>query len=335
MKNGITIKENSIVPVVVTMAILSSLGGLIALSIAFVISAGAVMMSGPLGWLFLGPAVIAGFSSAITWVVIGVPLVACIGGWIISFDDVGRLGRGATAMRVDFFHDEHNIYKRVQELASELDLPTIPHVGWFPDESINAFAMGIERNNALIAFSQGAIEKLSKEQFDAVIGHELAHVANGDMRNMTYARRTQEALTFFLVFRGLKKFVRWLFLPLSELKVLHHSRQREFAADKIGAQLTSPDAMVSALQAIGMETKVKTTKSDYDNLKIASALSGSIWRTHPDLSKRIEAIENTPFMIERANGVESTEPIIKQDEVLEIIQKENNQLINGFMSFGI
>lgn len=290
-REPILIEENSIIEVMIVIMLSALIGAIITMGIAFVGAMSAVVLSGPFGWLILGPTLIASFTAAFTWVLIGVPLWAIFGGWIFATHASGHLGAGTTEMGVTLFSEEHPIHKKVQELAWPLKLPPIRHVGWFKGDDINAFAMGVDRANALVAFSQGAIDKLTKEEFDAVVAHELAHVANGDMRNMTFARGAQEALTFFLLFRKLKKFARWIFSPIAELKILSYSRQREFAADKIGARLVSPQAMIGALTAIQNDTAAKPRPSDYDNLKFASVLSGGIWRTHPPISKRIKSIE--------------------------------------------
>lgn len=346
MREPIYLEENPIAPVVITIAISACVGAAITLAIAFIGAMTAVTLSGPLGWLILGPTVIAGFTAALTWVLIGVPLWAMFGGWMFATHESGKFGIGMNNMGVTLFHEEHAIHKKVQELAWFLKLPPIQHVGWFKDDDINAFAMGVDRSNALVAFSQGAIDKLPKEEFDAVIAHELAHVANGDMRNMTFARGAQEALTFFLVFRKLKKFARWIFSPLAELNILHYSRQREFAADSIGAQLISPQAMIGALNAIESDTAAKPKPNDYDKLKFSSALSGGIWRTHPPIPKRIKTIENFaakqvkhntfPAKPKAAPPLETEVVTIEEKPLSEVIEIQTYKpwASSGLMSFG-
>ena len=287
MSSPIKIEENPIATVVLTQVISAIVGGIIAVTLGLLATTLSAVGTGPLFILFL-PAILAGAVTAYTWVIIGAPILAVIGGYMNANNSIGS---STNAMGVTFFSEEHPIYKKVQELAEPLNLPPIKHVGWFKGNDINAFAMGLQKENALLAFSQGAIDKLTKEEFDAVVAHELAHVANGDMRNMTFARGAQEALTFFLLFRKLKKFARWIFSPIAELKILSYSRQREFAADNIGAQLVSPQAMIGALSAIENDTAKRSKPSDYDNLKFASALSSGIWHTHPPISKRIKSIE--------------------------------------------
>ena len=137
-----------------------------------------------------------------------------------------------------------------KELSKELGITPPKFVGWYPAENINAFAMGTNPDNTLVAFTQPAIETLTKEELDAIMAHELAHIANNDMKRMAIAYGAQEALTFFLVFRGFKRIAKWAFSPLTELEILRLSRKREYEADKIGGQLTSPEDMAAALQRI-------------------------------------------------------------------------------------
>lgn len=320
-KPDIKLGENPIAPVILTLAISAAIGGAMAVGIATVIAMGAVIVSGPLGWLIFGPVVIATATTALTWVVIGSPILAILGGYFVANNNVAKSSFAAQAMGVTFFHEEHPIFLKVQELAQELSLPPIPHVGWFEDSQINAFAMGLSKENALLAFSQGAIDKLTKEEFDAVIAHELAHVGNGDMRNMTFAQGSQEALTFFLLFRGLKRFAKWVFSPLAQLNIMHYSRAREFVADNVGAQLVSPEAMIGALKAIQAETKTKQTKSHLDCFKLSSAFQGHIWSTHPPLSKRIKAIEEKAAL-KAKNSKFLSKPKIAAPQPVEVITIE-------------
>ena len=343
MSNPIKIEENPIAPVVLTQVISAIVGGIIAVTLGLLATTLAAVGTGPLLLLFL-PTILAGAVTAYTWVIIGAPILAIIGGYMNANNSIGS---STNDMGVTFFSEEHPIYKKVQELAEPLNLPPIKYVGWFKGNDINAFAMGLQKENALLAFSQGAIDKLTKEEFDAVVAHELAHVANGDMRNMTFARGAQEALTFFLLFRKLKKFARWIFSPIAELKILSYSRQREFAADKIGAQLVSSQAMIGALNAIEKDTVAKPKPSDYDNLKFASALSGGIWRTHPPIPKRIKSIE--AFKAKQTkHSTFPTKPIVASPVEPEVVTIEEKPILEapeiktykpwastGVLSFGI
>ena len=250
---------------------------------------------GPLGVLSYSPIVMAKISIVVGLTVLATPVWALVGGWFFALK---ASGKGGIAKRtgVTLFSDGHPIYVRVNELAQALELPPVRWVGWYEGDEINAFASGVKQDNAMIAFTRGAVEKLSKEQFDAVMAHELAHVANYDMARMSYARSVQNALTWFLLFRGFKKVARLIFTPLSELEILRLSRSREYWADAIAATLTSPDEMIGALRAIANDAAVPPqSQRDYANLMFRA--NTHTWlRTHPPLEDRIKAIEERRFM---------------------------------------
>lgn len=283
-----TIKENSVIPTIIVMLASATIGGLFTLGLAFFGAMGAVTLSGPLGWLTLGPIVLAAFSKAFLWVLFGVPLFAMLGCIVAINRTAGADGSAALHMGVQWFDDLHPIAQRVNELASDAGVPLIRYVGWFPSEAINAFAMGTEPANTVIAFSDTAINELSIQELDAVMAHEIAHVANADMNSMTIARGIQEALSFFLVLRGLKTAARWIFTPLGEIAILRLSRQREFAADAIAAELTSPTAIISALKAI--QAHPQSYEPAYANISLQGRLGG-LFRTHPPLEERMSAVK--------------------------------------------
>lgn len=286
---SITVQKNPLLPTLALLTAGAAVGAVLAAVVALPAAMTAVAFSGPLGWLILGPIILAGTANAVTWVAIIVPIWALVGGALIASNMCGN-GSLARQTGVTFFSDTHPVAVRTNELAADLGLGSIPHIGWYPADDINAFAAGTEPNAMLLAFSQGAVEKLTKDQMDAVIGHELAHVANNDMARMTYARGVQEALTFFLVFRGLKKLARWLFTPLSEIEILRFSRAREFTADAIGAQLTTPAAMASALEAIREDDAKPDLRDRHEVIRFSGWRTSGFFRTHPPLEARIERL---------------------------------------------
>ena len=277
------------------------LGGIIASVLVTMTGAFAMAATGPLGFIILGPWLLAqaALSSTITFTAL--PVWALLGGWL--FADHGSSKDTMTRnLGVTLFSDGHPIHKRINELGAALQLPPIKWVGWYEGDEINAFATGMNADNALIAFTQGAIEKLSNEQLDAVMAHELAHVANNDMARMTFARGVQSALTFFLLFRGVQKFARWIFTPTSELELMRLSRSREFWADAIAAELTSAGAMAAALRAIDMDANAPPALQEkYANMMMRGN-AHSWYATHPPLEERITAVlqgtfvERLPFL---------------------------------------
>jgi len=332
-------KKSTLLTIIILIAS-ATLGAFGAIIIALPAAISAVALTGPIGWLTVMPILLTAASLSLAWVLIGVPIWALIGGYLFADLDCGKPSRAASAMNVKFFSEDHDIYKKVQILAKQLNLPTIAHVGWFPNENINAFAMGQSQDNALLAFSQGAIEKLTKDQFDAVIAHELGHVANNDMERMTIARGIQGSLTWFLLFRGLKKTARWIFTPVSELEILRFSRAREFSADNIAAQLVSPDAIIGVLQRLEDEKPNQQKSNDLDLVKFSASFNSKYMSTHPPLNERIKAVQQIKVALAQAerpkeHEVVKVEPTTEPEPAeIELIPTYKPWASAGLMSFG-
>jgi heat shock protein HtpX len=269
----------------------AAFGALMVLVFTFFAATIGMAAGGPRVVLVFGPILLAIFGFGAVYVLVGVPVWALIGGLLFAARAAsGGASPVVRAKGVTFFPESHPIHQTTQRMAAELGLPPIRHVGWYDAEFINAFAMGTKPDNALIAFSRGAVEKLSRDQLDAVIGHELGHVASNDMARMTYALGIREALSFFLVFQGLKKLARWIFTPLSELELLRFSRMREFTADAIGAHLTSPDAMISVLETL-KRSKGEPGDDDLATVRMFAFGDRTWLSTHPPLEDRIAALK--------------------------------------------
>jgi heat shock protein HtpX len=274
-------------PTILAMTGLALVGGFVWWAVTFAGSATAIASSGPFAWFTMGPPLVAAYGMAATIGIVALPLWCLAGSGIFASKSSGKEGSAATEMGVTFFSETHPIAKVTQAMAKRMGLPPIAYVGWYPGEDINAFAMGNAQNNALVAVSKGAVERLTKEQLVAVLAHELGHVASNDMARMSHALGTQQALTFFLVFRGLQNFARWIFTPLSELEILRMSRAREFTADRISAIMLGPEHMVSALEKLRHET-AQPPLSDMAKVMMWSGLGGgSLLSTHPPLEDRI------------------------------------------------
>lgn len=261
--------------------------------------AGVAVMSafvlGPLAALTTVPLALA-FAALSFMLTIIVPIWGLVGGWLFAQGVNSQFKSDHNPLGVTLLSDTHPIHLRVNELSQALDLPPIKWVGWFDDESINAFAMGLNQEDAVIAFSQGAIKKLSQEELDAVMGHELAHVVNHDMQRMTLAYGVQRSLTWFLLFRSLKTFARWVFTPLSELEIMRFSRQREYWADAIGAVLTSPQAMAGALEKIEEDhTKPPAEQKPMAHFMF-QANAHTFFNTHPSINARVTALEKSSYI---------------------------------------
>ena len=204
----------------------------------------------------------------------------------------------------------------VTDLAQRANIKT-PEVAIYPGAP-NAFATGAFKNSALVAVSTEIMGQMSKEELRAVLGHEISHVANGDMVTLTLvqgvlnafvivisrvlasvianngkgeSRRNNGGLYYLLVM-----VLQMALGVLASLIVMWFSRKREYAADAGSAKLLgSPSPMIAALRRLGnLQPGVLP-----DSLK-AFGVSGkktSIWATHPSLEDRIEALQNLTFSL--------------------------------------
>ncbi len=191
----------------------------------------------------------------------------------------------------------------------------MPEVAIFPGQA-NAFATGAFKNSALVAVSTGLLQSMNRDEVEAVIGHEVAHIANGDMVTMTLIQGVMNTFVVFLsraigsvvdraVFRnegnqgGMGYMITTVVLDLvfgvvAAIIVAWFSRQREFRADRGAAQLMGGNTrpMMNALARLGglePEELPKTVKA----LGISSRASGlmSLFSTHPPIEDRIRALQ--------------------------------------------
>lgn len=197
---------------------------------------------------------------------------------------------------VELLLDSNELSKKVQSLASEAGLPPVKFVGWYKSDEINAFASGLKRDNAMVCFTTAALDKLEKHEVDAVVAHELGHIANGDMKRMSYARNVQSSLSWVFLFGRLKYWARWVLTTLSEMWVLKLSRTREFHADAFAAVLTSPEAMISALKKIEADAaQPPKAHAEYANLMMRGNPS-NMFSTHPTIPARVQALKSKEYI---------------------------------------
>jgi heat shock protein HtpX len=200
----------------------------------------------------------------------------------------------------------------VHRLASAAGLPAMPEVGWYPSPEVNAFATGPTKSRALVAVSAGLLERLDRSQLEGVLGHEIAHVANGDMVTMTLIQGVINALVmflarviaFFLANRGrdgassgpsyLIIFALEIGLSfLGMIAVSAFSRRREYRADAGGARLAGREKMIGALEALRRTVQYAdlTGKQSLAALKISGRRRFSLFSTHPPLEDRIARLK--------------------------------------------
>jgi heat shock protein HtpX len=203
----------------------------------------------------------------------------------------------------------------VARLAQQADIG-MPEIAIFDNPTPNAFATGARRDNSMVAVSTGLLRAMDRRQAEAVIGHEIAHVANGDMVTMTLLQGVLNTFVIFLsrliggfidreVFksrdRGIGYFMsvivlQILFGILASMIAASFSRRREFRADAGGAELTSRDAMASALERLaGPSTAEMPEALAAFGIRENKATG---WRklvaTHPPIEDRIAALRQMP-----------------------------------------
>ncbi|HEY9867800.1 MAG TPA: protease HtpX [Candidatus Obscuribacterales bacterium] len=203
-----------------------------------------------------------------------------------------------------------NLIETVHRLARQAGLSTMPEVGIYDSPELNAFATGPTRNRALVAVSTGLLTRMRRDEIEGVIGHELSHVANGDMVTMTLLQGIVNAFVMFLsraiafvltrdrdsrggswAYFGVTMVLQIVFMILGSIVVAWFSRWREFRADAGGARLAGREKMVNALEALRrhMDEVDPSAQPALATMKIASKPTG-IWRlfsTHPPLEERI------------------------------------------------
>ncbi|MBK1717080.1 protease HtpX [Thiocystis violacea] len=196
----------------------------------------------------------------------------------------------------------------------------MPEVGLFDSPDPNAFATGWNRNDALVAVSTGLLRHMSRDEVEAVVGHEISHVANGDMVTLALIQGVVNTFVVFLariighiVDRvilkneqgyGVGYFIASIIAELmlsilASMIVMWFSRFREYRADEGGANLTSRRQMANALRAL---QRVHEPQDLPAGEFAAFGISGKIgegfmalFRSHPPLEKRIAALEQGPY----------------------------------------
>lgn len=190
----------------------------------------------------------------------------------------------------------------------------MPEVAVFPSPAPNAFATGMNRNKALVAVSTGLMEHMTKGEVEAVLAHEIAHVANGDMITLALIQGVVNTFVMFLA-RIIGHFVDRVILKnerghgigfyiavfaaemilgiLASTIVMWFSRKREYRADIGGAELAGRDNMISALERLKTGTVQEPLPDQLAAFGFSGGIGGGIkklFMSHPPLDERIEAL---------------------------------------------
>ncbi len=215
------------------------------------------------------------------------------------------------------------VLNTVYALSKKAGLTTMPEVGIFESPELNAFATGATKRNSLVAVSSGLLRRMPFPEVEAVIGHEITHISNGDMVTMALLQGVVNAFVMFLAriiaffittffnrsesreessgFRGGFVYqmivfgVEIVLMFLGSMVVAAFSRHREFRADRGGSYLAGPEKMIGALRTLQNAIDIKDPAVDqpaFQALKISSPGSFlKLFATHPPLQDRIAAIQ--------------------------------------------
>ena len=190
----------------------------------------------------------------------------------------------------------------------------MPEVAIFPSNQMNAFATGATKNNALVAVSQGLLDNMTQGEIEAVVGHEMSHVANGDMVTLTLIQGVVNTFVIFfsrvighVVDRvilknqrgyGIGYFITTIFAQvilsiLASIIVMYFSRKREYIADTGGADLAGHQNMINALKRLGKKEPEPLPEqlAAFGIGEKPKSNRSQLWSSHPPLEDRIKALE--------------------------------------------
>lgn len=229
---------------------------------------------------------------------------------------MAKWSTGAKVIEQPRSESERWLVQTVARQAQQAGI-AMPEVAIFPSPEPNAFATGANRNKALVAVSVGLLEHMNADEVEAVLGHEIGHVANGDMVTMTLIQGVVNTFVLFLarvigfvVDRVVLKNERglgigyWVSTIVAEIVlgllasaiVMWFSRYREFRADEAGAKLAGRQKMIAALERLKRHQEIPSAMPE--TLLAFGISSGrrqglkALFSSHPPLEDRIAALRN-------------------------------------------
>lgn len=215
--------------------------------------------------------------------------------------------------------EEQALVSLVHDLAKKAGLPAMPEVGVYESPDLNAFATGPSKSNSLVAVSTGLLQRMNRDEVEGVIGHEISHIANGDMVTLTLIQGIVNTFTIFLarlissiisqqVEERNRFMVRWLltqlfdilFAILGSLVVSYFSRIREFRADAGSARITGREKMIAALRRLQLAYERPQESAEEGQAFTAFKISHPsrrrgflhLFATHPPLEERIARLQS-------------------------------------------
>ncbi|MEK6771357.1 MAG: protease HtpX [Pseudomonadota bacterium] len=228
---------------------------------------------------------------------------------------MAKRSTGAVVIEKPSNETERWLFDTVRRQARQAGIG-MPEVAIYESEDINAFATGMNRNKALVAVSTGLLSKMDRSAVEAVLGHEVTHVANGDMITLTLIQGVVNTFVIVLarvighlvdkvVFKTERGFGPAYFITsivaeivlaiLASTIVMWFSRQREYRADAGGAKLSSRDNMIGALEALKRAHEPSQLPQQMAAFGINGGLASGfkkLFMSHPPLDARIAALKS-------------------------------------------
>lgn len=210
---------------------------------------------------------------------------------------------------------EHWLLSTVTRQAQQAGIG-MPEVGIYDSQDMNAFATGASRNSSLVAVSTGLMYQMTRDEAEAVLAHEISHIANGDMVTMTLLQGVVNTFVMFfariianlisgamnkdneeggglggIAYFGVVMVLELVFGMLASIIVMWFSRHREYRADEGSARLVGKDKMIAALQRLG-----QGRQAELEGSLAAFGINGQgkseLFMSHPPLEKRIQSLRN-------------------------------------------
>jgi heat shock protein HtpX len=233
-----------------------------------------------------------------------------------------KRGMGVHVIEKASNQDEQWLVGTVQRQAKQAGIG-MPDVGIFESPQPNAFATGINRNNALVVVSTGLLQHMTKDEVEAVLSHEVSHVSNGDMITMGLLQGVVNTFVVFLsrivgflvdriIFKTQRGVGPGYFITsiiaqivlsiLASTIVMWFSRWREFHADAGAAELAGRQKMIAALKRLQTVNDPQDLPGEFSSFGISGGIGGglkSLFMSHPPLEKRIEALQASGNVVNR------------------------------------
>lgn len=220
---------------------------------------------------------------------------------------------GAEVIKEPRNNAERWLFETVKRQSQQAGIP-MPEVAIYHSADVNAFATGATKNSSLVAVSTGLLNTMSQDEAEAVVAHEVAHIANGDMVTMTLLQGVLNTFVIFLsrmiatavassrnndgeesqnsgIYFLVSMVLEILFGVLATIIAMWFSRYREFRADAGSAQLVGKEKMIAALERLRQVHEPQELPGSLNAFMINGKRS-ELFMSHPPLEKRIAALKN-------------------------------------------